>query len=148
MLVEFSYHPQIHDWLWIYFYLKEENARDIKFGTNKSWLFLRLFLLYIKGRNAVYFFLFPRTSIGFHKRLKIQYSSGGFSKTHPSQWGRIFCPPQPHPMFRASPHRGKDFPAVIPPQPHRGSTFLPVWPRWVIKLLACDVRMIDSCKID
>ena len=39
----------------------------------------------------------------------LQYSSGGFSKTHPSQWGRIFSPPQPHPMFRASPHRGKDF---------------------------------------
>ena len=29
MLVDFSYHPQIHDWVWIYFYLKEENAWDI-----------------------------------------------------------------------------------------------------------------------
>ena len=28
----------------------------------------------------------------------VQYSSGGFSKTHPSQWGRIFSPPQPHPI--------------------------------------------------
>ena len=29
MLVDFSYHPQIHDLGWIYFYLKEENAWDI-----------------------------------------------------------------------------------------------------------------------
>ena len=29
MLVDFSYHPQIHDWGWISFYLKEENAWDI-----------------------------------------------------------------------------------------------------------------------
>ena len=28
-------------------------------------------ILYIKGRNAVYLFLSPRTSIGFHKRLMI-----------------------------------------------------------------------------
>ena len=29
MLVDFSYHLQIHDWGWISFYLKEENAWDI-----------------------------------------------------------------------------------------------------------------------
>ena len=29
MLVDFSYHSQIHDWGWISFYLKEEIAWDI-----------------------------------------------------------------------------------------------------------------------
>ena len=33
MLVEFSYHPQIHDWGWISFHLKEENAWDIILST-------------------------------------------------------------------------------------------------------------------
>ena len=28
MLVDFSFHLQIHDWDWISFYLKEENAWD------------------------------------------------------------------------------------------------------------------------
>ena len=28
-LVDFSYNPQIHDWGWISFHLKEENAWDI-----------------------------------------------------------------------------------------------------------------------
>ena len=28
MLVDFSYHPQIHDWVWIYFYLKELTKVD------------------------------------------------------------------------------------------------------------------------
>ena len=31
MLVDFSYHLQIHDWGLIYFHLKEENAWDIIF---------------------------------------------------------------------------------------------------------------------
>ena len=36
MLVDFSYDPQIYDWGWISFYLKEENAWDNHFGTHKS----------------------------------------------------------------------------------------------------------------
>ena len=50
MLVDFSYHPQIHDWGWIYFNLKEENAWD-NFGSHElsTWT----------------------STIGFHKRLKI-----------------------------------------------------------------------------
>ena len=35
MLVDFSYHPQIYDWVWIYFYLKEEKAWDIILGLTK-----------------------------------------------------------------------------------------------------------------
>ena len=59
MLVDFSYHPQIHDWVWIYFYLKEENAWDIILELTKVDFFLDFFffkILYInliKGRNAV-----------------------------------------------------------------------------------------------
>ena len=33
MLVDFSYHPQIHGWGWISFHLKEENAWDIIVST-------------------------------------------------------------------------------------------------------------------
>ena len=33
MLVDFSYHPQIHDWGWISFHLKKENASDIVLET-------------------------------------------------------------------------------------------------------------------
>ena len=32
-LVDFAYNPQIHDWGWISFHLKEENAWDIIFLT-------------------------------------------------------------------------------------------------------------------
>ena len=50
MLVDFSYHTQIHDWGWIKFHL-EENAWDIIFEVTNFWLFLSV-----------------RTSIiGFHK---------------------------------------------------------------------------------
>ena len=35
MLVDFSYHPQIHEWVWISFYLKEENAWDIILNRTK-----------------------------------------------------------------------------------------------------------------
>ena len=44
MLVDFSYHPQIHDWGWISFYLKEENAWDIILKLTKVDFFLDLFL--------------------------------------------------------------------------------------------------------
>ena len=40
MLVDFSYHPQIHDWVWIYFFLKEENAWDIILELTKVDFFL------------------------------------------------------------------------------------------------------------
>ena len=43
MLVDFSYHPQIHDWVWIYFYLKEENAWDIIMELTKVYFFLDFF---------------------------------------------------------------------------------------------------------
>ena len=44
MLVDFSYHPQIHDLGWIYFYLKEENAWDIILELTKVDFFLDIFL--------------------------------------------------------------------------------------------------------
>ena len=53
MLVDFSYHPQIHDWVCIYFYLKEENAWDIILELTKVDFFLDFFFFNIKGRNAV-----------------------------------------------------------------------------------------------
>ena len=40
MLVDFSYHMQIHDWGLIYFHLKEENAWDIIFEVTNFRLFL------------------------------------------------------------------------------------------------------------
>ena len=40
MLVNFSYHLQIHDWGLIYFHLKEENAWDIIFEVTNFRLFL------------------------------------------------------------------------------------------------------------
>ena len=40
MLVDFSYHLQIHDWGLIYFPLKEENAWDIIFEVTNFRLFL------------------------------------------------------------------------------------------------------------
>ena len=40
MLVDFYYHPQIHDWVWIYFYLEEENAWDIILELTKVDFFL------------------------------------------------------------------------------------------------------------
>ena len=88
----------------------------------------------MSSSNATPFCMFIGFSIFCYLvcRWCIQYSSGGFSKTHPSQWGRIFSPPQPHPMFRASPHCGKDFSRRNSTATHRGSTFLPVWPRWVV----------------
>ena len=43
MLVDFSYHTQIHDWAWIYFYLKEENALDIILELTKVDFFLVFF---------------------------------------------------------------------------------------------------------
>ena len=51
MLVDLAYNPQIHDWGWISFHLKEENAWDITFFDLRS-------------------FLSPRTSIGFDKKTK------------------------------------------------------------------------------
>ena len=50
MLVDFSYHPQIHDWVWIYFYLKEENAWDIILVLTKVDFFLDFFFFL----NTVY----------------------------------------------------------------------------------------------
>ena len=45
MLVDFSYHPQIHDWGWISFYLKEETAWDIILELTKVDFFLDFFLI-------------------------------------------------------------------------------------------------------
>ena len=39
MLVDFSYHLQIHDWGLIYFHLKEENAWDIIFEVTNFRFF-------------------------------------------------------------------------------------------------------------
>ena len=54
MLVDFSYHPQIHDWGSIYFPLKEENAWD-------TFLEVTNFLLILSTWTSI---------DGFHKRLK------------------------------------------------------------------------------
>ena len=43
MLVDFSCHPQIHDWGWISFYRKEENAWDIILELIKVDFFLVFF---------------------------------------------------------------------------------------------------------
>ena len=75
-LVDFSYHLQIHDWGWIPFYLKEENVWNSILELTKVDFFLDLFFLkYCRSISGDVmqsnFFLSPRTSIGFHKRLKI-----------------------------------------------------------------------------
>ena len=57
MLVDFSYHPQIHDWGLIYFHLKEENTRDIIFEVTN-------FRLFLSARTSI---------IGFHKTEDNKY---------------------------------------------------------------------------
>ena len=57
MLVDFSYHPQIHDWGLIYFHPKEENARDIIFEVTN-------FRLLLSVRTSI---------IGFHKTEDSKY---------------------------------------------------------------------------
>ena len=75
-LVDFSYHLQIHDWGWIPFYLKEENVWNNILELTKVDFFLDFFFFkYCRAisRDVMQsnFFLSSRTSIGFHKRLKI-----------------------------------------------------------------------------
>ena len=57
MLVDFSYHLQIHDWGLIYFHLKEENAWDIIFEVTN-------FRLFLSARTSI---------IGFHKTEDNKY---------------------------------------------------------------------------
>ena len=74
MLVDFSYHPQIHDWVWIYLYLKEENASDIILELTKNDFFLDFFFFkYCISRDVMQSnFFFPRGQVlVFIKRLKI-----------------------------------------------------------------------------
>ena len=60
MLVDFSYHLQIHDWGLIYFHLKEENAWDIIFEvTNFGFFFSR-------GQVLLVFIRLKITSVDFH----------------------------------------------------------------------------------
>ena len=64
MLVDFSYHPQIHDWVWIYFYLKEENAWDIILELTKVDFFLDFFFKYYISRDVMQAnFFFPRGQV-------------------------------------------------------------------------------------
>ena len=65
MLVDFSYHPQIHDWVWIYFYLKEENAWDISMELTKVDFFLDFFFFkYCISRDVTQSNLFfPRGQV-------------------------------------------------------------------------------------
>ena len=65
MLVDFSYHPQIHDWVWIYFYLKEENAWDIILELTKVDFFLDFFFFkYCISRDVMQSnFFFPRGQV-------------------------------------------------------------------------------------
>ena len=62
MLVNFSYHPQIHDWVWNNFYLKEENAWDIILELTKVDFFLDFFFFkYCISRDVMQSnFFFPR----------------------------------------------------------------------------------------
>ena len=54
MLEDFSYHAQIHDWVWIYFYLKEENAWDIILELTKVDFFLDFFVfIYCISRDVM-----------------------------------------------------------------------------------------------
>ena len=57
MLVDFSYHLQIHDWGLIHFHLKEENAWDIIFEVTN-------FRLFLSARTSI---------IGFHKTKDNKY---------------------------------------------------------------------------
>ena len=65
MLVDFSYHPQIHDWGWISFYLKEENAWDIILELTKVDFFLDFFFskYYISRDVMQSNFFFPRGQV-------------------------------------------------------------------------------------
>ena len=57
MLVDFSYHPQIHNWGWISFYLKEENACGIILELTKVDFF---FFKYCISRDVIQSnFFFP-----------------------------------------------------------------------------------------
>ena len=61
MLVDFSYHPQIHDWDWISYYLKEETAWDIILALTKVDFF---FFNYCISRDVMQFnFFFPRGQV-------------------------------------------------------------------------------------
>ena len=61
MVVDFSYHSQIHDWGWISFYLKEETAWDIILELTKVDFF---FLKYCISRDVMKSnFFFPRGQV-------------------------------------------------------------------------------------
>ena len=60
MLVDFSYHLQIHDWGLIYFHLKEENAWDIIFEVKNFRHF------FPRGQVLLVFIRLKITSIDFH----------------------------------------------------------------------------------
>ena len=61
MLVDFSYHPQIHDWGWISFHLKEENAWNIILELTKVDFF---FVKYCISRDVMQSnFFFPRGQV-------------------------------------------------------------------------------------
>ena len=65
MLVDFSYHPQIHDRVWISFYLKEENAWDIILELTKVDFFLDFFFFkYFISRDVMQSnFIFPHGQV-------------------------------------------------------------------------------------
>ena len=65
MLVDFYYHPQIHDRGWISFYLKEENAWDIILELTKVDFFLDFFFLkYCISRDVMKSnFFFPHGQV-------------------------------------------------------------------------------------
>ena len=65
MLVDFSNHPQIHDWGWICFHLKEENAWDINLELTKVDFFLDFFFFkYCISRDVMQSnFFFPRGQV-------------------------------------------------------------------------------------
>ena len=67
MLVDFSYHPQIHDWVWISFYLEEENAWDIILEITKVDFFLDFFFFkYCISRDVMQSnFFFPRGQVNW-----------------------------------------------------------------------------------
>ena len=61
----FSYHPQIHDWGWISFYMKEENVWDIILELSKVDFFVDFFFFkYCLLRDIMQSnFFFPRGQV-------------------------------------------------------------------------------------
>ena len=86
MLVDFSYHPQIHDWVWISFYLKEENAWDIILELTQVDFFLDVFFFkYRISRDVMQSnFFFPADKYWFSLKTEDNKYSQKLASPSPS----------------------------------------------------------------